>query len=86
MISTQEPSNKENIVPKAVQPAPVLMELIPMIEETKSDRLAREVSDKMDNEVRQKIFRQRCWTKRKGAHPYTGGRRGFPQLGCEINL
>ena len=85
-ISSQGPSDKENIVPKAVKPTPVLMELIPVIEETESDWEAREVSDEMDNEVRRKIFRQRCWMKRKQTHPYAGGRRGFPQLRCEVNL
>ena len=75
----QEPSDKENIVPKAVKSAPVLMELIPVVEETESDQLAREVSDEMDNKVRQKIFRQQCWTKRKESHPYAGGCQGFPQ-------
>ena len=48
-ISTQEPSDKENLIPKAVKPAPVLMELIPVIEENESNREAREVSDEMDN-------------------------------------
>ena len=73
-IPTQEPSDKENIIPKAVKPALVLMELIPVIEESESDRLVREVSDEMDNKVCQKIFHQRCWTKRKNTHPYAGGR------------
>ena len=36
-ISTQEPRDKENIVPKAVKPTPVLLELIPVVEETGSD-------------------------------------------------
>ena len=36
-ISTAEPSDKENVVPKAVEPAPVLLELIPVVEETASD-------------------------------------------------
>ena len=85
-ISSQGPSDKENVVPKAAKPAPVLLELIPVIEETESDQEAREVSDKMDNEVHWKIFCQQCWTKRKEAHPYAGGHRGFPQFGCEINL
>ena len=85
-ISSQGPSNKENIVPKAVKPALVLMELIPVIEETESDWEAREVSDKMENKVHQKIFHQRCWTKRKQTHPYAGGRHSFPQLRCEVNL
>ena len=85
-ISTQEPSDKENVVPKAVKPAPVLMELTPVVEETESNQEAREVSDEMDNEVRRKIFHQCCWTKRKETHPYAGGRHGFPQLGVEIDL
>ena len=85
-ISTQGPSDKENIIPKAVKPALVLMELIPVVEETESDRLAREVSDEMDNKVHQKIFRQRCWTKRRVVHPYAGGHQGFPQVQCEVDL
>ena len=85
-ISMQGPSNKENVIPKAAKPTLVLMELILVIEETESDQEAREVSDEIDNEVRWKIFRQRCWTKRKQTHPYAGGHRGFPQLGAEINL
>ena len=36
-ISMVDPSNKENVAPKAVKPAPVLMELIPVVEETTSD-------------------------------------------------
>ena len=85
-ISTQELSDKENVVPKAVKSAPILMELISVVEETESDREVREVSNKMDNKVCWKIFHQRCWMKRKGTHPYAGGHQGFPQLGCEINL
>ena len=57
-ISTQEPSDKENVIPKAVKSAPILMELIPVIKETTSDREARKVSDEMDNKVRWKIFHQ----------------------------
>ena len=82
----QGPSDKENVIPKAAKPTLVLMELILVIEETESDQEVREVSDEIDNEVRWKIFRQRCWTKRKQTHPYAGGHRGFPQLGAEINL
>ena len=58
MISTQESSDKENVVPKAVKPALVLIELIPVIEESKSDHLARDVSNEMDNEVHRKISHQ----------------------------
>ena len=85
-ISSMGPSDKENVLPKAIEPALVLMELIPVVEETTSNREAREFSDEMDNEVCQKIYHQRCWTKRKATHPYAGGRCGFPQLGCEIEL
>ena len=36
-VSIPGPSDKENIVPKAIKPTLVLMELIPVVEETESD-------------------------------------------------
>jgi hypothetical protein len=81
--SDLESSAKENCCPKAREPAPVLMELVPIVEDRAGDTDAEMLSDQMD-EVRRAVLCQRAKRGRAKRGPYTGVFRGRRHRGRDL--
>ena len=81
--SDLESSAKENCCPRAREPAPILMELVPIVEDRAGDTDAEMLSDQMD-EVRRAVLCQRAKRGRAKRGPYTGVFRGRRHRGRDL--